>query len=339
MTRATTNLGGTASDVVVGKVAHGLMSMTWKPNPVPDEQCFEAIKAGINGLPPGAKMFLNGGEFYGHNLSTANLEMIARFFEKYPEFVDRTFLSIKGALKSGALEPDNSPDNILRSVNTINEKLRGTKRLDLFQCARVDPNVPVEECIAILAELKSQGKLDHIGISECGAETLRRAHKVHPISVVEIEVSPFSYEPQAQEVIATAKELRIAVATYSPLGRGFLTGQIKKLEDLPADDSRRFFPRFQEDSIKHNIAIVDTLTEIAKKKNITTTQLCIGWVSSLGPHVIPLPGSSHAERTLENCSGGDVTFTDAELQEVNELIEKSEVKGTRYPSFVKLLWA
>ncbi|KAF8558263.1 Aldo/keto reductase [Imleria badia] len=338
MTRATTNLGGTASDVVVGKVAHGLMSMTWKPDPVPDEQCFEAIKAGTNALPPGARMFLNGGEFYGHNLSTTNLEMIARFFEKYPEFVDRTFLSIKGALGTG-MEPDGSPENLLRSVDTINEKLRGTKRLDLFECARVDPNVPVEESIAALAKLKSQGKLDHIGMSECSAETLRRAHKVHPISVVEIEISPFSYEPQAREVIATAKELGIAVAAYSPLGRGFLTGQIKKLEDLPADDARHHFPRFQEDNFKHNFAIVDALTGIAKSKNITTTQLCIGWVSSLGPHVIPLPGSSRVERTLENCAGGDVTFAEAELQEIHQLIEKSEVKGTRYPSFAKNLWA
>ncbi|KAG8214672.1 NADP-dependent oxidoreductase domain-containing protein [Butyriboletus roseoflavus] len=200
MTRATTNLGGTASDVVVGKVSHGLMSMTWKPDPVPDGQCFEAIKAGIEALPPDAKMFLNGGEFYGHNLSTTNLEMIARFFEKYPEFVDRTFLSIKGGLKTGGQpQPDGSPEGLLRSVNLINEKLRGTKRLDLFQCARVDPNIPVEESIATLATLKSQGKLDHIGMSECSAETLRRGHKIHPISVVEIEVSPFSYEPQARQ--------------------------------------------------------------------------------------------------------------------------------------------
>jgi len=225
-------------------------------------------------------------------------------------------------------------------VNVVNEKLRGTKRLDLFQCARVDPNLPVEDQIAGLAKLKSQGKLDHIGMSECSAGTLRRAHKVHPISVVEIEISPFSYEPETRAVIATAKELGVAVAAYSPLGMGFLTGQIKKLEDLPADDYRRHFPRFQEDNLKHNLAIVDVLTEIAKRKNITTTQLCIGWVSSLGPHVIPLPGSSRADRTLENCSGGDVTFTETELQEIHQVIEKSGVKGDRYPSVAqRLLWA
>ncbi|KAI9566194.1 NADP-dependent oxidoreductase domain-containing protein [Boletus coccyginus] len=339
MTRVTTNLGGTTSDVVVGKVGQGLMMMTWTPVPVPDEQCFEAIKAGIDALPPGARMFLNGGEFYCHNLSTTNLEMIARFFEKYPEYVDRTFLSIKGGNLPGQLVSDGSPENLTRSVNLVNEKLRGTKRLDLFQCARVDPNVPVEVSIAALAKLKSEGKLDHIGMCECSAETLRRGHQVHPISVVEIEISPFSYESQTRDVIATAKELGVAVAGYSPLGRGFFTGQIKRPEDVPEGDFRRHMPRFQEDSLKHNFAIVDALTEIAKKKNITPAQLSIGWVSSLGSHVIPLPGSSHAKRTLENSAGGDVVFTATELQEINQVIENADVKGSRYPEHTKYLWA
>ncbi|KAF8552019.1 Aldo/keto reductase [Imleria badia] len=340
MTRVTTNLGGSASNVVVGKVAHGLMLMTWTPEPVPDEQCFEAIKAGVDALPPGAKMFLNGGEFYGHNFSATNLEMIARFFEKYPEYVDKTFLSIKGGNVGGKPLPDGSPENMTRSVNLVNEKLRGTKRLDLFQCARVDPNVPVEVTIGALAKLKSEGKLDHIGMSECSAETLRRGYKVHPISVVEIEVSPFSYERQTRDVIATAKELGVAVAAYSPLGRGFLTGQIKTLEDIPVGDMRRHMPRFQEDNFKHNIVIADTLTEIAKKKNITPAQLAIGWVSSLGSHIIPLPGSSHAKRTLENSAGGDVVFTEAELQEINQVIENADVKGGRYPEqHARYIWA
>ncbi|KAG9308800.1 NADP-dependent oxidoreductase domain-containing protein [Chiua virens] len=344
MIRATTNLGGTASNVVVGKVAHGLMGMTWREDPVPDEQCFEAIKAGIDALPAGAKMFLNGGEFYGHNFSTTNLDMIARFFEKYPEYVDRTFLSIKGGVRfeSGKPQgPDCSPEVLTRSVNLINEKLRGTKRLDLYECARVDLNVPVEVSITALAKLKSEGKLDHIGMSECSAETLRRGHKVHPISVVEIEISPFSYEPQAREVIATAKELGIAVAAYSPIGRGFLTGQIRKLEDLPEGDLRRQskLPRFEEENIQHNLAIADTLTEFAKKKKITPAQLCVAWVGSLGTHVIPLPGSSHVKRTLENSAGGDIVLTETELQEINEFVENADVKGGRYPARdTKWLW-
>lgn len=329
--RATTSLGGTASNVTVGKVAHGLMMMTWTPEPVPDEQCFEAIKAGVDALPPGTKMFLNGGEFYGHNLATTNLEMIARFFEKYPDYVDKTFLSVKGGLKPGVVPlPDGSPANLRRSVELINEKLRGTKRLDLFQSARIDPNVSLEESIQVLVELKKEGKLDHIGMSECSADSLRRGNAVHPIAAVEIEVSPWEYEGEAKKVIATAEELGVAVIAYSPLGRGFLTGQIKRPEDIPEGDFRRSLPRFQEDNFKHNFAIVDALTAIARSKNVTSAQLSVAWVASLGKHVIPLPGSSHAKRTLENCAGGDIELSTEDIAEINSVISAADVKGNRY---------
>lgn len=329
--RATTSLGGTASNITVGKVAHGLMMMTWTPEPVPDEQCFEAIKAGVDALPPGTKMFLNGGEFYGHNLATTNLEMISRFFEKYPEYVDKTFLSVKGGLKLGAVPlPDGSPANLRRSVELINEKLRGTKRLDLFQSARVDPNVPLEESIRALVELKNEGKLDHIGMSECSADSLRRGNAVHPIAAVEIEISPWAYEEETKKVIATAEELGVAVIAYSPLGRGFLTGQIKRPEDIPEGDFRRSLPRFQEDNFKHNFAIVDALTAIARSKNVTSAQLSIAWVASLGKHVIPLPGSSHAKRTRENCAAGDIELSTEDIAEINSVISAADVKGDRY---------
>ncbi|KAH7889301.1 aldo/keto reductase [Phlebopus sp. FC_14] len=339
MTATTVRLGGTASDIVVGKVAHGLMMMTWRAEPVPDEQCFESIKAGVDSLPPGVKMFINGGEFYGQNFANTNLEMIARFFEKYPEYADKTFLSVKGGLKPGAPHPDSSPENLRRSVELINEKLRGTKKLDLFQSARVAKNVPIEEAIATLVELKNEGKLNHIGMSECSAATLRRGNSVHPISVVEIEISPWSYEEETRNVIATAKELGIAVAGYSPLGRGFLTGQIKRPEDLPEGDFRRSQPRFQQEAMVHNFAIVDALTVIAQKKNITSGQLSIAWVGSLGEHVMPLPGSSHVKRTLENCAGGEVTLTEAELEEIKKVIESLDVQGGRYgTSHTPHLW-
>ncbi|KAG1756512.1 NADP-dependent oxidoreductase domain-containing protein [Suillus paluster] len=332
MTIATTSLGGTASNITIGKVAVCmlLLFLKWTPKPVPDEQCFEAIKAGVDALPPGTKMFINGGEFYGQNLSTTNLEMIARFFEKYPDYADKTSFG-------GVPAPDGSPANLRRSVELINEKLRGTKRLDLFQSARVDPKVSLEESIRALVELKKEGKLDHIGMSECSADSLRRGNAVHPIAAVEIEVSPWAYEEEGKKVIATAEELGIAVIAYSPLGRGFLTGQIKRLGDIPEGDVRRTLPRFQEDNFKHNFAIVDALTAIAKRKNVTSAQLSIAWVASLGKHVIPLPGSSHAKRTLENCAGGDVELSAEDLEEINSVISTAEVRGARYPHQA-LLW-
>ncbi|EPT04693.1 hypothetical protein FOMPIDRAFT_1113169 [Fomitopsis schrenkii] len=329
MTVNTAKLGGTASNVTVAKVAHGLMTMTWRGSePVPDEQCFEAIKAGIDAVPPGAKMLLNSGEFYANDLGTGNLELLARFFDKYPSYADKTFLSVKGGVKS--LKPDSSPENLRRSVDNINAVLRGTKRLDLFECARVDQNVPIEEAIKTLAGLIKEGKFDHIGMSECRAETLRRAHAVHPIAAVEIEVSPWSYEEEVKKVIATSQELGIAVVAYSPLGHGFLTGAIKSINDLPKDDSRRHLTRFGEDYIKHNLTLVEELKAIAAKKGCTPGQLSIAWVGSLGAKVIPLPGSSKKERTLENLAGGDVLLTETDVSEINEALARHEVKGDRY---------
>ncbi|KZT44066.1 Aldo/keto reductase [Sistotremastrum suecicum HHB10207 ss-3] len=330
MTISTTTLGGTASNVTVAKVAHGLMQMTWTPSPVSDEQAFEAIKAGIDAAPAGSKVVLNSGEFYGTNPRTSNLELVSRFFEKYPEYADRAFLSVKGGTTATALEPDSSEANLRRSVDTTLEKLRGKKRLDLFQCARVDHRVSIEETIGTLATLVKEGKFDHIGMSECSADTLRRGHAVHPISIVEIEVSPWSYEEETKKVIATAEELGIAVAAYSPLGRGFLTGSIKKPEDLKENDLRRRLDRFKDENLRHNLALVEALTTIAEKKKVTPAQLSIAWVSALGKHVLPLPGSSKASRTLENLSAGDIQLSSAEFAEIQKVIDGHEVKGHRY---------
>ncbi|RPD66273.1 aldo/keto reductase [Lentinus tigrinus ALCF2SS1-7] len=319
-------------DVTVGRIGHGLMMMTWRDptHPLPDEDAFEAIKAGVDAMPEGVKMFLNSGEFYGPDASTANLELLSRFYAKYPEYAEKTFLSVKGGTKAHSIIPDGSPDNLRRSVDTINEKLGGIKKMDLFECARVPGNASIEEVIKTLAGLKDEGKFTHIGMSECSASTLRRGHSVHPIAVVEIEVSLWSYEEETKKVIATAKELGVAVAAYSPLGRGFLTGTIKSPKDLPAGDMRHRFTRFQEDVFNHNMALVEEVKSIAEKKGITPGQLALAWVASRGDHVIPIPGSSHKKRNLENIAAGDVELTPAELEEVDAILAKTPIKGGRY---------
>jgi len=255
--------------------------------------------------------------------STANIDLLARFYDKYPDYANKTFLSVKGRIGS-------SPENLRRSVDLINEKLRGTKKLDLYESARVDPNIPIEDAIRSLAELVKEGKFDHIGLSECRAETSRRANAVHPIAAVEIEVSPWSYEDETKKVIETAKELNVAVVAYSPLGRGALTGTIKKPEDLPADSRLRQLTRFKEDNLSHNLIMANALAHIAHKKGITPAQLSISWVSSLGQHVIPLPGSSHSKRTLENLGAGDVDLSAEDLKEISEIMATHDVKGDRY---------
>ncbi|OBZ71761.1 putative aldo-keto reductase 2 [Grifola frondosa] len=213
-----------------------------------------------------------------------------------------------------------SPENLRRSVDKILAALRGTKKVDLFEPARIDSNVSVEDTVRTLAELVREGKFDHIGLSETRAETLRRGNAIHPISMVEIEVSPWSYEEETKKVIATASELGITVAAYSPLGRGFLTGSIKKSEDLAETDIRRNLTRFQNENIRHNTAIVDALTALAAQKGITPAQLCIAWVGALGATMLPLPGSSNAKRTLENLAGGSVVLTQADMDAVARVL-------------------
>ncbi|KZT20723.1 aldo/keto reductase [Neolentinus lepideus HHB14362 ss-1] len=324
-------LGGTASNVTVGKIGHGLMMMTWKDTTNEhDEECFAAIKAGVDALPEGAKMFINSGEFYGPNLSTANLEMLARFFTKYPDYADRTFLSVKGGLKYRSFEPDASPKNLRRSIDNINSALRGTKRVDLFQSARVDHRVPIENAIASMKALIDEGKFDHIGMSECRAETLRRGNAVYPITAVEIEVSPWSYEEETKKVIETAQELNISVAAYSPLGRGLLAGRWTSPDDLPAEDRRRNFSRFKPENFEHNKHIVQALKTLADKKGITSAQLCIAWVAQLEPCMLPIPGSSNKSRTLENVAAAKVELSTEEIEAVKQVLVQHPVQGGRY---------
>ncbi|KAG8949112.1 hypothetical protein FRC04_009058 [Tulasnella sp. 424] len=323
-------LGGTAIGTAIHKIGLGLMTLTWGPD-ASDARSFQIIKTAIELTPPEQKLFLNSAEFYGEDRDTANLEMLSRFFAQYPEFVDRTFLSVKGTMSA-------APDAIRRSVSNCITALKGQKKIDLFQCCRVDPTVPAESAVTTLASLVKEGKFDHIGLSECSAETLRRANAVHPITAVEIEISPFSYEDETRAVIATSKELNVTVIAYSPLGHGFLTGKFNKSE-LGARDLRRHLARFQDDAMAHNQKIVDILTAAADVRSVTTGQLCIAWVAALGPHIVPLPGTTKVERLLENMRAIEVDFDAKDLEQLNEALSKIEVKGGRYFDRAgELLW-
>jgi len=331
----TTSLGGTASGIQVAAIGHGLMGMTWTPHPVPDEQAFEAIIKGVEAA-GGAKVLLNSGEFYAQDFGPANLELLARFYKKYPEYVDRTVLCVKGAMTKDGWH--SSLEVLRASIDNINAKLEGTKRVDIFESARVDPAVPIEEAIKNMKILVNEGKFDHIGLSECSAETLRRANAVHPIASVEIEVSPWSYEDETRKVIATSIDLKVAVLAYSPLGHGFLTGQITKPEDLPAGDIRLHLDRFKPENFESNLKLVTALKSIAEKRAVTPAQLCLAWVRSLGSQVIPIPGSSKAARTLENMAASDLRLTAEESVEIDEILSKVPVQGVRYTKGTTNLW-
>ncbi|KAF7289289.1 Aldo-ket-red domain-containing protein [Mycena indigotica] len=340
MVQKTSKLGGTASNVSVSRVAHGLMLMTWTPTPVPDEQCFEAIKAGVDALPAGTKMLLNSAEFYGPTMGTDNLEMLARFYAKYPDYADKTFVVVKGGFDRAKFAPNNSPEFLRASADNCQKALGPNKKVDVYEPARVDKQFPIEETMKVLVELKNEGKFDHIGLSECSAATLRRAHAVYPVSTVEIEVSAFSYEEETIKVIDAATELGVSVLAYSPLGRGMLTGALKSLSELPEGDMRHRFTRFKdEETLKHNLMIVDELKSFAETKGITVGQLCIAWVAAQSPVMIPIPGSSKHPRTLENLSAGDVELSGADVKKVSDIIAShGGVKGDRSNGMAMHLW-
>ncbi|KAJ6495292.1 aldo/keto reductase [Mycena sanguinolenta] len=318
-------LGGTASRISVGCIAHGLMMMGRTPEST-DEVCFASLKAGIDAMPAGAKMFLNSGEFYSKTLGPENLEMLGRFFAKHPEYADKTFLSVKGGIRNR--EPDCSMENLRNGVLTVQRALGTQKKMDLYEPARIDHNMSIETAMENLLVLLKEGHFAHIGLSECNAETLRRANAVYPVAAAEIEVNLWTYEEETKKVIETARELNIAVVAYSPIGKGFLTGKLNPA-DLPTGDYRTRLTRFKDGNLEHNLQVVSALPELAAKKGATAAQLAIAWVAALGPHVIPLPGSSTAARTVENCAAGDIELSVDDMATMNAIAEAGQVRGDR----------
>jgi len=197
---------------------------------------------------------------------------------------------------------------------------------------------PIETSIKALSELVKEGKFDHIGLSEVSADSIRRAHKVHPIATVEIEYSFMATEAKTNGVLDTAKELGIAIVAYSPLGRGVLSGKWTKKEDVP-QWLRQRFPRYSDENFETNMKFVHFLNEMAKRKGVTAAQIAIKWVTLVDDHIIPIPGAVALDRVKENMGAADVDLTKEEVDEINQFTARTEVKGGRYaPQQEKLLW-
>ncbi|MET3457239.1 aldo/keto reductase [Pseudomonas kilonensis] len=222
------------------------------------------------------------------------------------------------------------PEYVRQSIDGSLKRL-DTDYLDLYYQHRIDPEVPVEETIGAMAELVKAGKVRHIGISEACAETIQRAHAVHPLAAVQSEYSLWSREPEHNGVLDTCKRLGIAFVAYSPLGRGFLTGELKSPEDFAADDYRRFNPRFQADNFKRNLALVERVKALAADKGISASQLALGWVLAQGDHVIPIPGTKQRKYLESNVAAASVALNADELAQLDGIFTgDSVVAGDRY---------
>ena len=276
--------------------------------------------------------FWNAGEFYG-TPAYNSLHLLNRYFTAHPSDAERVVLSIKGGIDPATHVPDGTEAGVRRSVEYCLEGLEGKKFLDIFECARVDPKTPIEVTVAALAEYVRAGKIGGIALSEVRAETIRRAAAVHPICAVEVELSLWSPEILENGVAATCAELGIPVVAYSPLGRGVFTGEVKKLEDLAADDPRRHFPRFQPEAFEQNLGLVREVDRLAEKKGCTPAQFALAWVKQLSgregmPVIIPIPGATTEKRVMENMK--EVRLDDSDWDEIDAILKKTTVVGDRY---------
>ena len=223
------------------------------------------------------------------------------------------------------------PDYLRKACEGSLRRL-GVDVIDVYYQHRVDPDTPIEETVGAMAELVRQGKLRFLGLSEAGAETIRRAHAVHPITALQSEYSLWTRDPEA-EVLGVCRELGIGFVPYSPLGRGFLTGKIRKPEHLPEDDYRRTTPRFQGENFDRNLNLVNRMEEIAREKKCTPAQLALAWVLAQGNDIVPIPGTKRRKYLQENVGAVDVHLTSKDLARILEVAPHEGFAGERYPDW------
>jgi len=227
------------------------------------------------------------------------------------------------------------PDYVRESCEGSLKRL-GVETIDLYYQHRVDPNTPIEETVGTMAALVKEGKVRFLGLSEASAETIQRAHAVHPISALQTEYSLWSREPEEQ-LLARCRSLGIGFVAYSPLGRGLLTGAIRKVDDLVEGDQRRGFPRFQEENLQANLDLVKGVQEIAAEKNATAPQVALAWVLARGRDIVPIPGTKRRNYLEENLRAAELSLTAADLDRIEGLCPKGAAQGPRYPDRIMAL--
>lgn len=273
--------------------------------------------------------FWDSADVYGDNEVLLS-KWFARTGFRKDIFLATKFAGIVGA--DGSFSVRNDPEYVKEACAKSLKRL-GVETIDLYYCHRVDGKTPIEKTVQAMKELKDEGKIRYLGLSEVSSETLRRAHAVHPISAVQIEYSPFSMdiEDPAIALLQTCRELGVATVAYSPLGRGFVTGQYKSPDDFEDGDFRKYSPRFSAENFPKNLVLVDKLAAVAQKKGCTTGQLTLAWLMRQGEDIIPIPGTKKIKYLEENLGALDVELSDGEDKEIREAVENAEVHGERYP--------
>ncbi|GAA5914905.1 aldo/keto reductase [Sporobolomyces salmoneus] len=273
--------------------------------------------------------FWNTADMYGDGHNEKIIGEVLREGDNRSKVFLVTKFGNKGSMSSG-YTVDGSPAYAREALEASISRLGGLYP-DAWIAHRIDKNTPIEETVGAMEALRKEGKCKYIGLSECSAETLRKAAKVAKISFVEVEYSPWTVVMEQNGVLDACKELGITVLAYSPLGRGFLTGRYKKLDDFAQDDFRKFMPRFQAENWEKNYKIVDEFEKLASKKGCTPGQLSLAWLMAQGPNIVPIPGTKSEKYLIENFESSKISLNESELRDVRKVIMENQPEGGRYP--------
>lgn len=307
----------------ISTVGLGCMGMSDFYGPTEDARSIavihHALDIGVN--------FLDTADIYGRG---RNEELVGRALkDRRGRAVLATKFGIVRTDDPAYRGVDGRPEYVKKSCEDSLRRL-GVDVIDLYYQHRVDPAVPIEETVGAMSDLVREGKVRYLGLSECSTETLRRAHAVHPIAAVQSEYSLWSREPE-DGMLATCEELGVTFVAYSPLGRGFLTGAIKSIDDLAPDDFRRTIPRFQGENFQKNLDVVRRVEEIARERGITPAQLALAWVLTRSPRIVAIPGTRSIARLDENAQAAEITLRDDEIRRIEEAFPRDVAAGDRYP--------
>lgn len=318
------------SGLEVSGIGLGCMRMSFGQNPLPDREEMialirKAVELGVT--------FFDTAEVYG---PYTNEELVGEALEP---FKGEVVIATKFGFdlypdgRPGWRGLNSRPEHIKKAVEGSLRRLR-VDAIDLYYQHRVDPNVPIEDVAGAVKDLIEEGKVRYFGLSEASAETIRRVHAVCPVAAVQSEYSLWWRKPE-EEVLPTCEELGIGFVPYSPLGKGFLTGTIDEKTQFDSTDIRSSIPRFQPEAIRANLALVDFIKEIARRKQATPAQVALAWLLAQKPWIVPITGTTKLERLKENIGAVSITFTEEELREINEALSKIPIQGGRYPEEVE----
>ena len=311
------------SALVVSSLGLGCMGMSDFYGPADEAEAVATIHAALDR----GVTLVDTADMYGVG---RNEELVGRAIRgRRHEVVLATKFGNVRAPDGTFLGVDGRPEYVRRACEASLRRL-GVDHIDLYYQHRVDPRVPIEETVGAMADLVRQGKVRYLGLSEAGPETIRRAHAVHPIAALQSEYSLWTRDPEG-EVLGTCRALGIGFVAYSPLGRGFLTGRIRRPEDLAPGDVRRTHPRFAEENLARNLALADRVRELAAQKGCTPAQLALAWLLHQGPDVVPLFGTRGRTHLDENLGALDVSLTPEELRAIGEAFPPGAAAGDRYP--------